>query len=594
LSSIIASGYAGTNGATGATGPTGPSGGTGATGNQGASSRICYSKTTLSSLDTTPTTITTSGSASFPPNNSWGTGTVWVAQPPTITAGESVYQSDGIYDPVTGNTVWNVPYLSALKVGSLSAITANTGNLTVSGTIQSNTGAISGTTMTGSGAVIYSSGNFAVGNSTNNITYNGSAITLNGTVVFPANINSNNLTLKDGSGNVILGNGTPLNFANITPASGWLNNNISVSGGAISGIGTGTGTVVANDQIYISSGSLFGIGSGAGTAVANNAISINSNGTLSGAGGGAVTPNGINAVNTNLSNAPAGILNSNVSLGTLGAGAFAYINAITTANVSTYINSAAIGTAQIGVLAAGNIGANTIDASKIAANTITAGQIAANTITADRMSVSTLSAITANLGTITAGSISGSSLSVGSSPAVSGTTMTGAGAKINTDGTFALGNSSTNITYNGSAMYLNGNVVATNNINANAVTISASAFTAGESRNTALGVWQDIQSVVITTSGQRVYISSCAIPLVGIYIDTEGGNSAIYPIFRLARDSNELLRSDQGSMSFSETPSAGTYTYSLQCFTTNPGAVYYVEPLAGGSNRSLFVMETKR
>jgi predicted RecA/RadA family phage recombinase len=287
-------------------------------------------------------------------------------------------------------------------------------------------------------------------------------------------------------------------------------------------------------------------------------------------------------------------LNSNVSLGTLGAGAFAYINAITTANVSTYINSAAIGTAQIGVLAAGNIGANTIDASKIAANTITAGQIAANTITADRMSVSTLSAITANLGTITAGSISGSSLSVGSSPAVSGTTMTGAGAKINTDGTFALGNSSTNITYNGSAMYLNGNVVATNNINANAVTISASAFTAGESRNTALGVWQDIQSVVITTSGQRVYISSCAIPLVGIYIDTEGGNSAIYPIFRLARDSNELLRSDQGSMSFSETPSAGTYTYSLQCFTTNPGAVYYVEPLAGGSNRSLFVMETKR
>ena len=393
---------------------------------------------------------------------------------------------------------------------------------------------------------------------------------------------------------MILGNGTPLNFANITPASGWLNTNISVSGGAISGIGTGTGTVVANDQIYISSGSLFGIGSGAGTAVANSAISINSNGTLSGAGGGAVTPNGINAVNTNLSNAPAGILNSNVSLGTLGAGAFAYINAITTANVSTYINSAAIGTAQIGVLAAGNIGANTIDASKIAANTITAGQIAANSITADRMSVSTLSAITANLGTITAGSISGSSLSVGSSPAVSGTTMTGAGAKINTDGTFALGNSSTNITYNGSAMYLNGNVVATNNINANAVTISASAFTAGESRNTALGVWQDIQSVVITTSGQRVYISSCAIPLVGIYIDTEGGNSAIYPIFRLARDSNELLRSDQGSMSFSETPSAGTYTYSLQCFTTNPGAVYYVEPLAGGSNRSLFVMETKR
>ena len=638
LSSIIASGYAATNG------------------NQGASSRICYSKTTLSSLDTTPTTITTSGSASFPPNNSWGTGTVWVAQPPTITAGESVYQSDGIYDPVTGNTVWNVPYLSALKVGSLSAITANTGNLTVSGTIQSNTGAISDTTMTGSGAVIYSSGNFAVGNSTNNITYNGSAITLNGMVVFPANINSNNLTLKDGSGNVILGNGTPLNFANITPASGWLNNNITISAGAISGIGTGNGTAVANNaitlnssgtlsgagggavtitglgttgafgggqlaintdflvstsnipygfgdynnagtnitfsigsggavgnakywrlttasstpattqfgfffnsaatlfggwkantnyivsfyakssnvsgsgfysawnsapptntaisnpnitstwqryvwlinfgtssidsngfwsiaqsnlplgsqldfsciqvevgdavsgwsastwidasgqlqgtnggagtsvannQITISSGAINGIGTGSGTFIANSLISLAANGTLSGAGGGAVTASGINAVQTDLANAPAGILNSNVSLGTLGAGAFAYLGQITSANVSTYITGAAIGTAQIGVLTAGNIGANTIDASKIAANTITADKIAAGTIWTNN-------------------------LQVGSSPAISGTNMTGAGAVINSSGTFALGNSTTNLTFNGTTLKGNG------------------------------------------------------------------------------------------------------------------------------------------
>lgn len=556
LSSIIASGYAGTNGATGATGPTGPTGGTGSTGNQGASARICYTKTTLSSLDTTPTTITTSGSASFPSNNSWGAGTVWVAQPPTITAGESVYQSDGIYDPVTGNTVWNVPYLSALKVGSLSAITANTGNLTVSGTIQSNTGAISGTTMTGSGAVIYSSGNFAVGNSTNNITYNGTSITLNGTVVFPSNINSNNLTLKDGSGNVILGNGTPLNFANITPASGWLNSNIS----------------------------------------------IGSNGILSGAGGGTVTASGINAVATDLSNAPAGILNSNVSLGTLGAGAFAYINAITTANVSTYINSAAIGTAQIGVLAAGNIGANTIDASKIAANTITAGQIAAstitatqiatNTITADRMSVSTLSAITANLGTITAGSISGSSLSVGSSPAVSGTTMTGAGAKINTDGTFALGNSTTNISYNGTQMSLNGNVVATGNINTNAVTLTSSAFTSASFLNTAGSTWQDAQTLSITTSGNQVFIASSGSPISGAYVD--GDNTGSFnPQFRLVRDTTVLMQGGLNpSMSYSDTPSAGTYTYRIQVFSQAPAGS--ITAYAGLSNRSLFAIETKR
>lgn len=100
----------------------------------GGSSRVCYTKTSLSSLNSTPSTITTSGSASFPPNDSWGSGTVWQATPPSITAGESVYQSDGIYSPESGNTVWNVPYLSTLKVGSLSAISANLGTIT-SGTI---------------------------------------------------------------------------------------------------------------------------------------------------------------------------------------------------------------------------------------------------------------------------------------------------------------------------------------------------------------------------------------------------------------------------------------------------------------------------
>ena len=104
---------------------------TGATGVTGSSARICYSKTTLSSLATTPTTITTTGSSSFPPNNSWGTGTVWQATAPSIVAGESVYQSDGIYNPTTGNTIWNVPYLSNLKVGKLESIVSSTGQLTI-------------------------------------------------------------------------------------------------------------------------------------------------------------------------------------------------------------------------------------------------------------------------------------------------------------------------------------------------------------------------------------------------------------------------------------------------------------------------------
>jgi len=181
--SITVRGYSGTNGTDGATGT------------NGASSRICYTKTSLSSLASTPSTITTSGSSSFPPNDSWGTGTVWQATPPAIVAGESVYQSDGIYNPSTGNTVWNVPYLSALKVGSLSAITVNTGNLTVTGTIQAGSAALSGTTMTGSGLVVYNGGNYALGDSAGNITYNGVQTTINGNLIATGNVNLNAITI---------------------------------------------------------------------------------------------------------------------------------------------------------------------------------------------------------------------------------------------------------------------------------------------------------------------------------------------------------------------------------------------------------------
>jgi len=129
---VAGAGPTGATGPTGAslTGPTGATGNSGATGTNGNSSRICYSKTTLSSLSPTPTTITTSGSASYPPNDSWGAGTIWGATAPAIVAGESVYQSDGVYSPNTNNTVWNVPYLSTLKVGQLSAISANLGTVT--------------------------------------------------------------------------------------------------------------------------------------------------------------------------------------------------------------------------------------------------------------------------------------------------------------------------------------------------------------------------------------------------------------------------------------------------------------------------------
>lgn len=180
-------------------------GATGGTGTTGNSARVCYTKTISNSLATTPTTITTTGSTSYPPNGSWGADTIWQATAPTIVAGESVYQSDGIYSPATGNTVWNVPYLSNLKVGNLQAISTNTGSLIVTGDFKSSTAALSGTTMTGAGGILYANGTFAFGNSTNNITYNGSAITFNGQFVNAGNISGGTISGSGWSGTVTLG-----------------------------------------------------------------------------------------------------------------------------------------------------------------------------------------------------------------------------------------------------------------------------------------------------------------------------------------------------------------------------------------------------
>lgn len=206
------------------------------------------------------------------------------------------------------------------------------------------------------------------------------------------------------------------------------------------------------------------------------------------------------------------------------------------------------------------------------------------------LKVGSLSAISADLGTITAGSISGASLTVGTSPAVSGTTMTGAGAIVNTDGTFALGNATTNVSYNGTQMTLNGNVVATANIGLNAVTLTASAFTSAIVRNTNSAQWEDVQTITITTNGAPVYVTSSGTPVDG----SEWNGSefvSLTPQFRLVRDAVALMYGAI-AMSYSETPAAGTYVYRLQVLT--PTGAGSVTSYAGASNRSLFAIETKR
>jgi len=167
----------------------------GYSGANGASSRVTFARMT-SYANPVPVSgnITTSGSVSYPTSGqsstTWGFAATWGGSDPDPSSTYSLYQADGIYNPSTGNTVWSTPYLSMLKVGALSAVSTNTGSLTVSGTFQANTAAISGTTMTGSGGVLYSSGLFAFGSSSSNITYNGTAININGL----ANFSGSNFT----------------------------------------------------------------------------------------------------------------------------------------------------------------------------------------------------------------------------------------------------------------------------------------------------------------------------------------------------------------------------------------------------------------
>ncbi len=193
--SIFAAGYAGANGTNGTNGAA------------GASARLMYARIAGSPSPTTGTVTVTGDVRPTGTQASavWGASfnVTWSANDPTPTSTNTLWQSDGIYNPVTNSTAWSTPYISNLKVGSLSAITVNTGALTVTGTITAQSGAtapaISGTTMTGAGAAIYSDGRFVYGNSTRNLNFNGTTLTMNGDLVVTGNIVNNAVTTSVGS-----------------------------------------------------------------------------------------------------------------------------------------------------------------------------------------------------------------------------------------------------------------------------------------------------------------------------------------------------------------------------------------------------------
>jgi hypothetical protein len=230
---------------------------------------------------------------------------------------------------------------------------------------------------------------------------------------------------------------------------------------------------------------------------------------------------------------------------------------------------------------------------------ITGSLIVQNTITADKLSVVSLKSVSASTGrlivTDDSGGTTGSGYIQAGNAYQTGTSMGNAGAIIYSDGRFAVGNSTTNVNFNGSQLTLNGNVVNTANITSNAVTVTNSAFTASAVQNNDVLVWQDIQSISISTSGSGVYVSTAGSNINGRYFDSLDNPVVIIPIFRIVRNSVELIRNTgNAAMSFSDTPGSGSYTYVLQVYTDQPSGTGSNYGYCGASNISIFTIETKR
>ena len=180
----------------------------------GANATICYAlyngNPTVTGAAVTKSGTNVPATTDFSPTSA--TSFTYAVQTPGSS--QAMFQSDGIYDPVANTTNWNTPYLSNLKVGELSAITANLGTINAGtingitinsttintttfngGTITSGTTPlVSGSTMTGTGAVINPSGSFAYGNATKNLSFNGTSLTMNGDLVVTGNIVNNAVT----------------------------------------------------------------------------------------------------------------------------------------------------------------------------------------------------------------------------------------------------------------------------------------------------------------------------------------------------------------------------------------------------------------
>jgi hypothetical protein len=107
-------------------------------GGDGLSYVTAYVATAVGTSSTAP--AATTGRTSLPAENSSDLPGTPQATVPTLAPGQYQMQFDGIYNPVTNQITWSIPYQSSAKFASLSAITTNTGALTVTGELSSANG----------------------------------------------------------------------------------------------------------------------------------------------------------------------------------------------------------------------------------------------------------------------------------------------------------------------------------------------------------------------------------------------------------------------------------------------------------------------
>lgn len=150
----------------------------------------------------------------------------------TIVAGDGAIANLAITNALIANAA-----IDDAKVANLSAAKLTVGDGTVGGDLKSTNyvAGSSGWILRPSGAAQFPS-QYIIG------------------LVTASQIDSRGLSIKDSFGNVILAAGSPLDAANITPSSGWLNSNVSISaGGVLSGAGGGTVTISGLDSTVVRS-----------------------------------------------------------------------------------------------------------------------------------------------------------------------------------------------------------------------------------------------------------------------------------------------------------------------------------------------------